>query len=187
MVDKMNVKIDCKHPKDKNELTVKRIIMKGIEQYGEGIPILSNHVIVDKYSIPHSHPILTINTDRLQKDKHPELSILALFIHENLHWFEEKHLSKEKEKLLQTEIEPYFRNDVKNVFHHDMKSYVQHVVVNWNEINILEHVLKGGDVDYILNVADRRYKPLDILLRDGNNFKTFKKILKSHQLIWRKY
>ncbi len=40
-------------------------------------------VIDEKAGIPHSHPVLTLNTNYTGK----ELQLLSVFVHEQLHWF----------------------------------------------------------------------------------------------------
>lgn len=45
--------------------------------------VFTRDVAIDESAVPHSHPVLTINTD-YRGDQ-----LLATFIHEQLHWFEE--------------------------------------------------------------------------------------------------
>jgi hypothetical protein len=40
--------------------------------------------IDEKTRIPHSHPVLTLDTDNLERDS----DFLAMFVHEQLHWFD---------------------------------------------------------------------------------------------------
>jgi hypothetical protein len=40
-------------------------------------------VIDEKTSIPHSHPVLTLNTRHIKDDE----LLLSTFVHENMHWF----------------------------------------------------------------------------------------------------
>jgi len=48
--------------------------------------ILTREILIDKEQIPHSHPVLTIHTRHIGE----ELKLLSTFIHEQLHWLEEK-------------------------------------------------------------------------------------------------
>lgn len=48
--------------------------------------ILTRKVLIDAQQIPHSHPVLTIHTRHIGD----ELALLSTFIHEQLHWLEEK-------------------------------------------------------------------------------------------------
>jgi hypothetical protein len=49
--------------------------------------IFTRRVDVDETAIPHSHPVLTLNTE----NEHDEAMALAELVHEQLHWFEEEH------------------------------------------------------------------------------------------------
>jgi hypothetical protein len=53
--------------------------------------IFSDTVVIDEYSIPHSHPVLTLNAKYLNDD-HAQL---ATFLHEQFHWL----ASADKRKL----------------------------------------------------------------------------------------
>jgi len=44
-------------------------------------------VRIESFVIPHSHPVLTLNTRYLDRDD----LLLATFLHEEIHWFLEKH------------------------------------------------------------------------------------------------
>jgi hypothetical protein len=48
--------------------------------------ILTKKILIDAQQIPHSHPVLTIHTRHIGD----ELALLSTFIHEQLHWLEEK-------------------------------------------------------------------------------------------------
>jgi hypothetical protein len=49
--------------------------------------IFTNAIEVDEMARPHSHPVLTLNTEY----KQDEIMALSEFVHEQLHWFEEEH------------------------------------------------------------------------------------------------
>jgi len=49
--------------------------------------MLTRQVIIDRESIPHSHPVLTLHTRHLNDD----LLLLSTFIHEQAHWHAEAH------------------------------------------------------------------------------------------------
>jgi hypothetical protein len=48
--------------------------------------VLTRTILIDRGQIPHSHPILTIHTRHVGE----ELALLSTFVHEQLHWIEEK-------------------------------------------------------------------------------------------------
>ena len=46
--------------------------------------IATNSIVIDeKTAIPHSHPVLTLNTRHIKDDE----LLLSTFVHENMHWF----------------------------------------------------------------------------------------------------
>jgi len=48
--------------------------------------ILTDEILVDEGSIPHSHPVLTLHTRYLESD----VGLLATFLHEQFHWLEDR-------------------------------------------------------------------------------------------------
>jgi hypothetical protein len=57
-----------------------------LEKYDLRDWILTNTVVVDETARPHSHPVLTLHTAWAGDER----KLLALFVHEQLHWFEEE-------------------------------------------------------------------------------------------------
>jgi hypothetical protein len=68
------------------ELEVKIILEEILKTYP--CPIFTDRVLIEKGSIPHSHPILTLNTRNLDP-----LLIAETFVHEQFHWFASSHVS----------------------------------------------------------------------------------------------
>jgi hypothetical protein len=64
----------------------KNQLEKLLKQYKLSKWIFTKNILIDEQTrIPHSHPVLTLNTNQLDND----LFTLSTFIHEQLHWFEE--------------------------------------------------------------------------------------------------
>lgn len=63
----------------------------------------TNKVIVEERVIPHSHPVLTLNTSSTTKN-----DILDTYIHEQLHWYVEK--SPDAEKKVINEFKSRYKN-----------------------------------------------------------------------------
>lgn len=55
-------------------------------RYDLGGWMFTRTIAIDEYDMPHSHPVLTLNTE----SAHDEVMVMAEFIHEQLHWFEEQ-------------------------------------------------------------------------------------------------
>ncbi len=68
------------------------------EQYDLAPWIYTHTLFVDENSHPHSHPVLTLNASK----NDDEAMLLSLFIHEQLHWFEEKHAERRDRAIVET-------------------------------------------------------------------------------------
>src|SRR5665213_2810581 len=66
------------------ELEVVGIVESICKKYD--VPAFTQEVSVEKGSVPHSHPVLTLNTRA--KD---ERSILSTLVHEQFHWYAQSH------------------------------------------------------------------------------------------------
>jgi hypothetical protein len=60
-----------------------------LETYDLGAWTFTDEMVIDEDGQPHSHPVLTLDAG----DEGSEL-LLAAFLHEQLHWFEEKRASQ---------------------------------------------------------------------------------------------
>jgi hypothetical protein len=67
------------HSESARELLARELLEKLLNEYE--LSISTNLVKIEEGSIPHSHPVLTLNT----RDLDPDV-FLSLFIHEQLHW-----------------------------------------------------------------------------------------------------
>ena len=70
------------------EIQTKRQLERLIKEHGLSKWTFTRKVMIDeKERIPHSHPVLTLNTRYLNDD----LRLVSIFVHEQLHWHEEKY------------------------------------------------------------------------------------------------
>jgi hypothetical protein len=58
----------------------------------------TRRIEIDETAMPHSHPVLTLNADWSDD----EGMALAELVHEQLHWFEEKHADRRDRAILET-------------------------------------------------------------------------------------
>lgn len=66
------------------EQATKEQLNRLLKKYDLSKWIFTENVIVDYYTqIPHSHPVLTLNTRYLKNDE----KLLSTFVHEQIHWF----------------------------------------------------------------------------------------------------
>jgi len=87
-----------------NENKVAAILEDILQEYDLSKWIFTTKVIVEQRVIPHSHPILTLNTSSMNKE-----DILDTFIHEQLHWYVDEHPDAEKNAIAE------FKKRYKNV------------------------------------------------------------------------
>ena len=62
--------------------------------------LFTRDVLIQSGVIPHSHPVLTLNTRYLEEDT----AQLATFVHEQIHWFLTDHLERAKTDAALTEL-----------------------------------------------------------------------------------
>lgn len=66
--------------------------------------LFTHEVLIQSGVVPHSHPVLTLNTRYLDDD----MSQLATFVHEQLHWFLTDGVSEEKVTAAIAELETMY-------------------------------------------------------------------------------
>jgi len=98
----VDFKIDL-HSGNENEKKAEQLIRDFAKTYDLSPYIFTNHILIQSRVIPHSHPILTLNTRQVSEPQR----YLALLLHEEIHWFFaadereaqlKKFISKMKEK-----------------------------------------------------------------------------------------
>lgn len=75
------------HDADPNERATGVQLLALLARYDLSRWRFTDAVRVERRAIPHSHPILTLNTRHLDDDG----LLLATYLHEQLHWFLERH------------------------------------------------------------------------------------------------
>lgn len=65
-----------------NELAAKIQLEKILKEYQVNDWLYTDTVVIEEKAIPHSHPVLTVNTRYLNNDP----AQLATFLHEQFHW-----------------------------------------------------------------------------------------------------
>jgi hypothetical protein len=93
--------ISLRHNSEKEQQT-KQQLERLLKDYKVGKWIFTRKLLIDEQErIPHSHPVLTLNTGNVNRDS---AFLLSTFIHEQIHWFAEAHSSQtdKAKKELQT-------------------------------------------------------------------------------------
>jgi hypothetical protein len=94
-------------------------------------------VNIDEAGWPHSHPVLTVGTEH----QHDSLMALAEFVHEQLHWFEERHADRRDRAIVATHkpypVVPSLRPNGAG----DESSTRLHIIVCWLELQALAQIV----------------------------------------------
>ncbi len=91
------ITITTKSGTPKEEETKQRLL-KLLEKFDVSKYLITSEMIIEEGAIPHSHPVVTINTRTYQIEE----NILMVFLHEQLHWYLDEHeeaVSKAVEEL----------------------------------------------------------------------------------------
>lgn len=90
------------------------------------------HITDDRRTIPHSHPVLTLNTRYLKDDE----LLLSTFIHEQIHWFiDEKKESMTADKELREMFPkvpvgfPEGANDEVSTYYHIQVCFLEYLAI----------------------------------------------------------
>jgi len=84
------IEITTKNDTEREKSTA--VLLKEVlSEYDLSKWIFTNKVIIEQGVIPHSHPVLTLNTRSTDKKE-----ILDVFVHEQLHWYVNKYPESEK-------------------------------------------------------------------------------------------
>lgn len=113
----------------------------------------TRQVRIAPHEIPHSHPVLTLNTFVIDD----EAAFLGTYLHEQIHWYLTDHRDREVARAVATLRQRY--PDVpspESQNARDTYSIYLHLVVNWLEIEALAHLL-GRSAALHLYEAPRVY------------------------------
>ena len=105
-------------------------------------PLFTPDVVVEKGAIPHSHPILTLNT-RVRDSR----LLLDTLIHEQFHWYAQEH--QQYKDCIEYLKEKYVDDGEHNKSGTYPNSYWEHIIVCFNTRNYLQSILPKDDIDWI--------------------------------------
>ncbi len=122
------------------ELAVAEVVKSVCKKYD--IPAFTHAVAIEEGVVPHSHPILTLNT-RLNDEK----LLLKVLVHEQFHWYVQDHQRY-------SECISYLKSKYEDDGEHNKSgtypnSYWEHIIVCFNTRNYLTGVLSSEDLDWV--------------------------------------
>jgi hypothetical protein len=123
---------------DQRELQTRDQLLKLISTYDLKRWVFTKKVIIESgfQVIPHSHPVLTLNTRHLKDDE----LLLATFIHEQLHWFVSDHPAKEEMLAQLRALYPNPRTEFPEGSGGEIDTYY-HLVICYLEYRALQELL----------------------------------------------
>lgn len=161
-------------PKNNYPEEIERVnLLKSLVQRYK-VPEFSSEVIVERGGVPHSHPILTLNT-REQSD----IGVLKVLVHEQFHWYTQKHPGY-------TECIDYLRTKYPEDGEHNKSgtypnSYWEHIIVCFNTRNYLRKILSEAEVETVYN----EWQPYPTLEKKvGESLDFFEKDLKRFDMVY---
>jgi len=142
----IEIKIETKHNATK-ELEVSSIVQDLRLKYKD-IPTFTDHIMIESGVIPHSHPVLTLNT----RTNDP-LVILKTFVHEQFHWYAAASplyaVAITNLKLNYPEIKDANADPAK------ADTFYTHLIVCWNTRNYLKGILDPKDLEKVYAEATK--------------------------------
>jgi hypothetical protein len=135
-----NIEISLKNNTEK-EIQTKKKLLDLINRYNLSKWIFTQKVLIDEQvRIPHSHPVLTLNTRYMNDD----LRMLSVFVHEQIHWHEEGHAEQRDKAIKELEsIFPVIPTSSPEAAR-DRNSTYLHLIVCYSEYEAMKE-LAGAD------------------------------------------
>ena len=84
------------------ETRMRAVLARLVDSYDLEPWMFTRTILIDETAMPHSHPVLTVNTETADD----EVMALAEFVHEQLHWFEEAHAER-RDRAIEATRRPY--------------------------------------------------------------------------------
>lgn len=139
------------HDGNKAEKQGQQMIQDFLKKYDLSKYIFTKKIIIQSMAIPHSHPVLTLNTRQIdQPDRY-----LSTFIHEQIHWFFVGANSKNTDKFVES-IKKHFPKipDSQNGGAKDEYSTYLHLGVCYYEFLALSHYIGADKAKKVFETAD---------------------------------
>jgi hypothetical protein len=104
--------------------------------------VFQKFVQISEGEIPHSHPVLTLNTFHLNND----IPLLSQFLHEQMHWFVSSRLKSEIDAALE---------ELKLIFPQVLERDKYHLIINYLEYDTLKQLIGGNKAKEIIDNKEK--------------------------------
>lgn len=105
MAQSPEITFTTKNDTDPEKAVIPRV-QEILDKYDLSKWVFTDKIIIEAFAIPHSHPVLTLNTKPQSQDE-----LLSTFIHEQLHWYVDENKDSELKAIAD------FKKEYKNVPH----------------------------------------------------------------------
>jgi dipeptidase E len=153
------------------EIETKKLLTQALGKYS--FPAFTNEIVIEKNTISHSHPILTLGTSWIVDGKRtsfadiggefPALSVFETFIHEQFHWFLMRH-PKFKEAI--AFLQQKYKDTGDFTDPNNKLNFWVHLIILWNTRNWLNKNLPAEQVKTIYS-AWRPYPLTEKFIKDN--------------------
>jgi monoamine oxidase len=162
-----------------SEAETKAQLEKFLAQYDLSRWIVTREIVIDeKTGIPHSHPVLTLNTNYTGR----ELLLLSTFLHEELHWFANAHAEDRDQAVAELEeLFPDLPTQPPDGSRGRFSSY-QHVLVCYLEFSALKDLVGAEKAREVIEFwAGHHYRAIYRLVLDQPE--RLRAVVEKHNLI----
>lgn len=113
--------------------------------------LLTRTIRIEEGVIPHSHPVLTLNTRHLDDDARA----LATLMHEQMHWWIDGHakevrLAKRDLRRIYSSLPVGYPEGA-----NDEDASYEHLLINWLEVNAMKSLLGEEEARRVLSLAKK--------------------------------
>lgn len=160
------------------EREVKSKLSSLLQKYNLRKWIFTRKMQIDENAIPHSHPVLTLSTG----SRHDDATLLADFIHEQSHWFEDAHTKEIREAVEEFErLYPNLPTAPPDGARGRFSTYMHLVVCYWELEGLSEVMGKEIARQTIERTASHHYRAVYRQVLDDTV--RIRNVVAKHQLI----
>ncbi len=163
----LNITLNSNAP---NEQTAMKLLEELFVKYDLGRYSYTKRIFIKSFSVPHSHPVLTLNTKHIQNPDR----FLSTYLHEQIHWFFSlEHNQKSVENFIKFMREQYpVVPDEQNGGAQNIRSTYLHFGVCFYELELLAELI-GHDkaIDVFRNNDDIYFWIIDQVLQNNDLIK----------------
>ncbi|MEM7214876.1 MAG: hypothetical protein AAF423_04970 [Pseudomonadota bacterium] len=147
------------------------------EQYDLSDWEFTRKVRIAPAEIPHSHPVLTLNTRRIVDRS----AFLSVYLHEQVHWGLSLHFEEMLPDFIRNlqELYPDLHTDGPDTARNEFSTYL-HIIVNWLEISALSGFIGCDEAKATAAHQEIYARIYDFVL---NNWKEIEDLLVSQGLL----